>query len=210
MPQASRKLTLYHAVPSRGAIVRWMLEEIGHPYEIELLDLSRNDQLAPAYLKVNPMGKVPALRHGDTVITEVAAICCYLADAFPEAGLAPAVDDPLRGPYLKWLFFGPSCIEPAVIAKAMNWSGGRRGMLGWADFDTVVEVVAAAVAHGPYILGQRFTAADVVIGSQIRWGMLFKTLPARPEFVAYSQRLEDRPALQSSIALDAELAKPAT
>ncbi len=204
----TRKLTLYHAVPSRAAIARWMLEEIGHPYEVKLLDLQKSEQFSPEYLAINPVGKVPAIKHGDVVVTEVAAICCYLADAFPEANLAPVITDPLRGPYLKWLFYGPSCIEPAVIAKTMGWTGGRRGMLGWADFDTVVEVVCKAVEKGPYILGEQFTAADVVIGSQVRWGLLFKTLPERPELVAYAKRLEQRPALQSQIALDAALSAP--
>ena len=162
----TRKLTLYHAVPSRAAIARWMLEEIGHPYEVKLLDLQKSEQFSPEYLAINPVGKVPAIKHGDVVVTEVAAICCYLADAFPEANLAPVITDPLRGPYLKWLFYGPSCIEPAVIAKTMGWTGGRRGMLGWADFDTVVEVVCKAVEKGPYILGEQFTAADVVIGAR--------------------------------------------
>lgn len=204
------KLTLYTAVPSRGAIVRWMLEEVGAPYEVRVLDLMKGEQLRPEYLAINPMGKVPALRHGRTVVCEVAAICCYLADAFPAAGLAPAIGDSSRGPYLKWLFFGPSCIEPAVIAKVMNWQGGKRGMIGWADLDTVVGVVREAVAKGPYILGERFTAADVVIGSQVRWGMQFKTLPELPEFKAYAERLEARPALQRQIALDAALTgKPA-
>jgi glutathione S-transferase len=204
------KLTLYTAVPSRGAIVRWMLEEVGAPYEVHVLDLMKGEQLRPDYLAINPMGKVPALRHGQTIVTEVAAICCYLADAFPAAGLAPAIGDPARGPYLKWLFFGPSCIEPAVIAKVMNWQGAKRGMIGWADLDTVVGVVREAVAKGPYILGERFTAADVVIGSQVRWGMQFKTLPELPEFKAYAERLEARPALQRQIALDTALTgKPA-
>lgn len=203
------KLTLYTAAPSRGAIVRWMLEEVGEPYDIQLLDLMKGEQLRPEYLAINPMGKVPALRHGETIVSEVAAICCYLADAFPAAGLAPAIGDSLRGPYLKWLFFGPSCIEPAVIAKVMNWQGGKRGTIGWADLDTVVGVVRHAVARGPYILGDRFTAADVVIGSQVRWGMQFKTLPELPEFKAYAERLQARPALQRQIALDAALtAKP--
>lgn len=202
----TNSLTLYTAAPSRGSIVRWMLEEVGRPYDVVALNLQKGEQLAPAYLAVNPMGKVPALKHGATVITEVAAICCYLADAFPAAGLAPGIGDPARGPYLKWLFYGPSCIEPAVVAKVMNWQGGRRGMLGWGEYDTVVEVVRQGVANGPYILGEQFTAADVVIGSQIRWGMQFKTLPELPEFAAYVKRLEARPALQRQIALDAELA----
>ena len=113
-------LTLYHAIPSRSSIARWMLEEVGEPYEVELLNLKNGDQRKPEYLAINPMGKVPTLVDGDTVVSEVSATCCYLADAYPKAGLAPAVTDKLRGPYLKWLFFVPSCVEPAVLDKAMN------------------------------------------------------------------------------------------
>jgi glutathione S-transferase len=201
------KLTLYHAAPSRSSIVRWMLEELGEPYDIQLLSLSKGEQLAPDYRAVNPMGKVPALKHGETVITETAAICAYLADEFPHARLNIPVGDPRRGPYLKWLFFGPSCIEPAVIDRAApRKEEARRAMLGYGDFDTVMEVVAKAVEPGPYLLGERFTAADVVIGSQLRWAMMFNLIPKRPEFEAYVARLEQRPALQRATALDRELA----
>ena len=201
------KLTLYHAAPSRSSIVRWMLEEVGEPYAIQLLSLSKGEQLAPAYLAVNPMGKVPALKHGDVVITEAAAICTYLADEFPAAGLNVPIGDARRGPYLKWLFFGPSCIEPAMIDRASpRKEEARRGMLGYGDFDTVMKVVAKAVASGPYLLGEQFTAADVIIGSTLRWGMMFKILPERPEFVAYVAALLERPALQRAIALDQALA----
>lgn len=200
------KLTLYTAAPSRGSIARWMLEEIGEPYDVVALDLAKGEHMQPDFLAINAMGKVPVLKHGEAVVSEVAAICCYLADAFPGKGLAPAIGEALRGPYLKWLFFGPSCIEPAIIQKAMNWQGGRRGMIGWADFDTVVAVVRDAVAKGPWLLGEKFTAADVVVGAQLRWGMLFKTVPELPEFKAYVARLEARPALQRQIALDASLA----
>ncbi len=201
------KLTLYHAAPSRSSIVRWMLEELGEPYDVQLLSLSKGEQLAPDYLAVNPMGKVPALKHGETVITETAAICAYLADEFPHARLNIPVGDPRRGPYLKWLFFGPSCIEPAVVDRAApRKEEARRAMLGYGDFDTVMEVVAKAVEPGPYLLGERFTAADVVIGSQLRWAMMFNLIPKRPEFEAYVARLEQRPALQRATALDRELA----
>jgi glutathione S-transferase len=201
------KLTLYHAAPSRSSIVRWMLEEIGEPYEVHLLSLSKGESHAADYLAVNPMGKVPALRHGDVVITEAAAICAYLADEYPKAGLNVPVGDPRRGPYLKWLFFGPSCIEPAIIDRAApRKEEPRRAMLGYGDFDTVMGVAAKAVAKGPYILGEQFTAADVVIGSGLRFGMLFKLLPERPEFVAYAGRLAARPALQRTDAKDKELA----
>jgi glutathione S-transferase len=201
------KLTLYHAAPSRSSIVRWMLEEIGEPYEIQLLSLSKGENRAPDYLAVNPMGKVPALRHGDSVITEAAAICAYLADEFPRAKLNVPLGDARRGPYLKWLFFGPSCIEPAMMDRAFpRKEEARRAALGYGDFDTVIKVVADAVARGPYILGEQFTAADVVIGSTLRFGMLFKLLPEQPEFTAYTGRLAQRPALQRAETKDKELA----
>ena len=201
------KLTLYHAAPTRSSIVRWMLEEIGEPYDIHHLSLSKGDHRAPDYLAVNPMGKVPALRHGDVVITEAAAICTYLADEFPRAKLNIPIGEPRRGPYLKWLFFGPSCIEPAMMDRAFpRKEEARRAALAYGDFDTVMNVVASAVAGGPYILGDQFTAADVVIGSGLRFGMMFKLLPERAEFTAYTGRLAQRPALQRAEAKDKELA----
>jgi glutathione S-transferase len=200
-------LTLFHASPSRSSIARWMLEEIGEPYDLHVLSLAKGEQRAPDYLAVNPMGKVPALKHGDTVITEAAAICTYLADEFPQARLNVPVGDPRRGTYLRWLFFAPSCIEPAITDRAFpRKEEPRRGMLGYGDFDTVMAVVAAAVEPGPYLMGEQFTAADVVLGSTLRWGMMFGVLPKRPEFVAYVGRLEQRPALKRAIALDQELA----
>jgi glutathione S-transferase len=200
-------LTLYHAAPSRSSIARWMLEEIGEPFDLHVLSLAKGEQQAPDYLAVNPMGKVPALKHGDTVITEAAAICTYLADEFPQARLNVPVGDPRRGTYLKWLFFAPSCIEPAITDRAFpRKEEPRRGMLGYGDFDTVMAVVAEAVEPGPYLMGEQFTAADVVLGSTLRWGMMFGILPKRPEFVAYVGRLEQRPALKRAVALDQELA----
>jgi glutathione S-transferase len=201
------KLTLYHAAPSRSSITRWMLEETGEPYDVHLLSLSKGDNRSPEYLAVNPMGKVPALKHGDTVITEGAAICAYLADEFPRAKLSVPIGTPRRGVYLKWLFFGPSCIEAAVIDRASSRKEEpRRAMLGYGDFDTVMDVTAKAVATGPYLMGEQFTAADVVIGSTLRWGMMFKLLPERPEFTAYVNRFATRPALQRAEAQDKELA----
>jgi len=201
------KLTLYHATASRSSIAHWMLEEIGEPYDIHLLSLKRGENRAPDYLAVNPMGKVPALRHGDVVITEAAAICSYLADDFPRAGLNVPVGDPRRGVYLKWLFFGPSCLEPAMMDRAFpRKDEAPRAALGFGDFATATEVVAKAVAEAPYLMGTQFTAADVVIGSGLRWGMLFKLLPERPEFTAYAARLAERPALRRAEAKDKELA----
>ncbi len=200
-------LTLYHASPSRSSIVLWMLEELGEPYDIKLIKLSAGDNMKPDYLAINPMGKVPALKHGDTVITEVAAICAYLADEFPQKKLNIPPGSPRRGIYLKWLFFGPSCVEPAMIDRAApRKEEARRGMLGYGDFDTCMNVLAKAVEQGPWLMGEQFTAADVVIGSTIRWGTLFKLLPERPEFTAYAARIAARPAAQRAQAKDKELA----
>jgi glutathione S-transferase len=207
MIKAMAKLTLYHAAPSRSSIVLWMLEEIGEPYDVHLLSLTKGETRAPDYLAVNPMGKVPALRHQDVIVTEAAAICTYLADEFPRAGLNVPIGDPRRGIYLKWLFFGPSCLEPAVIDRASpRKEEARREMLGYGDFDTSMNVLAKAVSAGRYLMGEQFTAADVVIGSGLRSTMMFKLIPERPEFVAYVGRLEERPALQRATAKDKELA----
>jgi glutathione S-transferase len=201
------KLTLYHAAPSRSAVTRWMLEEIGEPYDIHFMSLSKGDNRTPEYLAINSMGKVPALKHGDVVITESAAICTYLADEFPRAKLNVPIGDPRRGIYLKWLFFGPSCIEPAMMDRAFpRKEEARRSALGYGDFDTVMDAVAKAVSKGTYILGEQFTAADVVIGSGLRFGMMFKLLPERPEFTAYVGRLAERPALKRADEKDKELA----
>jgi glutathione S-transferase len=200
------ELTLYHANPSRSSIVLWMLEELGQPYDIHRLSLKNGDHRQPAYLAINPMGKVPAVRHGDAVITEAAAICCYLADEFPEARLNVPIGDPRRGPYLKWLFFSPSCIEPAMLERTFPRKEPLgRSTAGFGDFDTVMDVLAEATgAAAPYLAGQQFTAADVVIGSTLRWGMLFKLIPERPELAAYVARLTDRPAFKRAQELDAQ------
>jgi len=197
------KLTLYHAAPSRSSVTRWMLEEIGEPYDIKLLSLSKGDNQKPDYLAVNPMGKVPALKHGDVVITESAAICTYLADEFPDAKLNVPIGTPRRGVYLKWLFFGPGCLEPAVTDRAApRKDPARRAMLGYGDFDTTMNVIADAVSKANFLMGDQFTAADVVIGANIRWGMIFKMIPERKEFVDYVARLTERPASQRAEAKD--------
>ncbi|MGH6866125.1 MAG: glutathione S-transferase family protein [Methyloceanibacter sp.] len=199
-------ITLYHAAPSRSSIVRWMLEELGEPYDLHVLKLSEGEQLSPAYRAINPMSKVPALKHGDIIVTEAAAICTYLADEFPAAKLNVPIGDPRRGTYLKWLFFGPGCIEPAITDRAFPRSEQpRRGTLGYGDFDTVMDITAKGVAAGRYLMGSQFTATDVIIGSTLRWGMMFKLLPERPEFVDYVERLGQRQALRRAVALDQEL-----
>jgi glutathione S-transferase len=199
-------LTLYHATRSRSAIALWMLEEVGAPYDIKLLKLSEGDNLKPDYLAINPMGKVPALKHGDAVVTEAAAICTYLADEFPANKLNVPVGTPRRGVYLKWLFFGPSVIEPAMMDRAFpRKESPRASTVGWRDFDTVLDIVAKALMRGPYLMGEQFTAADVVIGSGLRFGMMFKLIPERKEFAEYVARLGARPAAKRAEAKDKEL-----
>jgi glutathione S-transferase len=203
-------ITLYHAAPSRSSVVLWMLEELGEPYDIHLLSLNKGDTRTADYLEINPMGKVPAVKHGDTIITEGAAICTYLADAFPQAKLSVPIGDPRRGTYLKWLFFGPTCLEAAIIDRSFPRSGDvPRRALGYGDHELVMNVLSEAVRKGPYLMGEQFTAADVVIGSGIRWGMMFKGVPERPEFVAYAGRVAERPAAKRATAKDQEFAAKA-
>lgn len=199
------EIVFYHCPQSRALIVHWMLEEIGRPYHMRIVDVRKGEQDDPAYRAINPMGKVPALSHGGAVVTEAAAICTYLADAFPEAGLSVPMDDPRRGTYLRWLFFGPSCLEPAVVDRMFKREMPPSSSLGYGTFERTMDVVAAAVLGSPYLLGDRFTAADVVIGSGLIWGMGIKAVPERPEFAAYTGRLRARPALGRVYAKDAEL-----
>jgi glutathione S-transferase len=203
-------LTLYHAAPSRSSTVLWMLEELGQPFELVVLDMKKSEQREPVYLAVNPMGKVPAVKHGDTIITESAAICTYLADEFPAAKLAPSIGDPARGTYLRWMFFHGSAFEPAVIDHALKREPGSRQMLPYGDYDTTMNVLAGALVKGPYLLGDTFSAADVQMGSNLRWTMQFGIVPQRPEFVRYVELLKQRPALMRAMARDEQLAaKPA-
>jgi glutathione S-transferase len=196
-------LTFYTHPMSRGRIVRWMLEELGQPYRTELLEYDTTMK-APAYLAINPMGKVPALRHGDTVVTESAAICAYLADAFPTAHLAPPPGDRLRGPYYRWLFFAAGPLEAAAANKIMGFAvpEERERMMGYGRFEHVMNALEAAVSRGEYLVGDRFTAADVYVGSHIDFGMQFGTLEKRPAFEQYRQRLSIRPAALRAKEID--------
>jgi glutathione S-transferase len=203
---AEPDIVFHHAPRSRSIIVQRMLEELGQPYRLHLLDLQKDEHKQPGYLAVNPMGKVPAITHKGVAITEAAAICTFLADAYPDAGLAVPAGDPQRGPYLKWLFFGPSCLEPAIVDRLLKRPDGPPGSLGYGSFDATLDVVAAAISGDGWLMGERFTAADVVIGSDLIWGMAVKMVPALPDVVAYAQRLQARPALQRVYARDAELA----
>ncbi|MDQ2080589.1 glutathione S-transferase family protein [Xanthobacteraceae bacterium Astr-EGSB] len=188
-------LVFYHAIPSRGGIVRWMLEEVGEPYETRLLDLRGGEGRRPDYLAINPQGKVPAIVHKGVATTEVAAICLYLADAFPRAGLAIPVGDPRRGPYLRWALFNASAIEPAMMdAKFPRREDPPPTAIGYRPLDALLDIVAQAVTPGPYLMGEQFTAADVVIGSALRFGMAFGMMPQRADLAGYVARLNAREA----------------
>ena len=199
----NEQIVLYTNPMSRGRIARWMLEETGQPYRAEVLEYGAAMK-SPQYLAINPMGKVPAIVHGGVVVTECAAICAWLADAFPEAGLAPAPGDPLRGPYYRWLFFAAGPFEAAVAAKSMGFdaTGDQTRSAGWGDFATVVEVLEGALKDLEFVAGDRFTAADLFLASHIGWGMFTKTLPETPVFQAYVDRCQSRPAHQRAVEID--------
>ena len=189
------KLTFYHNPMSRGRIAHWMLEEVGVPYETKVIAFDKGEHKSPEYLAINPMGKIPAIVHNGTVVTEAAAICAYLADAFPKAGLAPPLTDPARGTYYRWLFFAAGCIEPAMVDKmAARPKVERPGMIGYGSYEDTLNAMEKALSPGPWILGERFSAADVYFGSQIGWGTFTKALEPRPAFQEYFGRCTQRPA----------------
>lgn len=207
---SSEEIVLYTNPMSRGRIARWMLEETGQPYRAEVLEYGAAMK-SPQYLAINPMGKVPAIVHRGAVVTECAAICAWLADAFPEAGLAPAPGDPLRGPYYRWLFFAAGPLEAAVTAKSLGLlaPAEKSGMAGYGSYEQTVDALETVVAGAaPWLLGERFSAADVYVGSQVVWGQQFGTLPARPAFAAYAARLQARDAYRRATALDDAMMPP--
>ena len=197
----SKQLILYTNPMSRGRIVRWMLEEVGQPYRTEIHDYD-SGMKGPAYLAVNPMGKVPAIKHGDTVVTEGAAICAYLADAFPDTGLAPALAD--RGDYYRWLFFAAGPIEAAVTAKSLGFEPKpeQQRMAGFGSLGHAIDALETAVTGREFIAGGKFSAADVYVGSQIGWGMQFGSIEKRPAFEAYWNGLKNRPAAARAREID--------
>jgi glutathione S-transferase len=202
------EIVFHHNPMSRGRIAHFMLEEVGAPYRIEIVRFDTKEHKAPAFLAINPMGKIPAIEHRGNVITEAAAICAYLADAFPKAGLAPEPGDPLRGPYYRWLFFGAGCIEPAVIDKMLERPVPERtSAMGYGTYGDTLGALEKALAPGPYLLGDRFSAADVYVGSQIGWGLMTKALEPRPAFVEYMGRIAARPAFKRMTERNDALAK---
>lgn len=180
---------------SRGRIAHWMLEEVGAPYHVELLDFERKEHKTPEYLVLNPMGKVPAIVHRGVAVTEAPAICAYLADAFPVAKLAPLPSEPARGTYFRWLFFAAGCIEPAATDKqSPRTVDVRPSALGYGTYDDVMNAIEHAITPGPYVLGDRFSAVDVYLASQLGWGLMIKSIEPRPAFAEYVARLAKRPA----------------
>jgi glutathione S-transferase len=200
------KVTFFHAPQSRSGGARALLEELGADYDLHALNFKTGEQRQAAYLAVNPMGKVPAIRHGDALITEQPAVFMYLADLYPEAKLAPPIGDPLRGPYLRWLVFYGSCFEPALIDRSMKREAAPPATSPYGDFDTMLKTLTDQLEKGPYLLGDTFTAADVLWGTALNWTTMFKLVPELPVIRAYIDRVLARPAMQRAAALDAELA----
>ena len=196
-------LTFYTHPQSRGRMIRWMLEEVGADYETVVLGY-RESMKGPDFLAINAMGKVPTIKHGDTVVTEAAAICAYLADAFPDAGLAPPAGSRLRGTYYRWLFFAAGPVEAAVTNKALKVevSEEQQAFVGYGSFEAAIDNLENALKPGPYICGYQFTAADLYVGSQIGFGMMFGSIDKRPIFEEYFGRLQARPASVRATQLD--------
>ena len=201
-------LVFYTNPQSRGRIAHWMMEETGLPYETVWLEFGPAMK-SSEYLSVNPMGKVPALKHGSVVVTEAAAICAYLADRFPQSNLIPPAGHPARAAYFRWMFFAAGPVEQAVTAKAMGWQvpEDKSGFVGFGSYNAVINAVETALLPGPYICGEQFTAADVYVGSQLGWGMMFGTIEKRPVFEAYVARLYARPAAQQCNRLNEDYLK---
>ena len=194
------ELIFYTNPQSRGRIVRWMLEEVGQPYDTEIIDYA--DLRTPAYLAVNPMGKIPAIKHRDRIVTECAAICAYLADVFPEAGLAPR--DSEKADYYRWMFFAAGPVEAAVSNKAMGWepTPERERMFGYGNFDRTIAVLDELFSLRDYVCGDRFTAADVYVGSQLMFPMQFGMIEKRDSFARYAERLQARDAYKRATEID--------
>ena len=200
------ELIFYHSPNTRSSGVLGLLEELGAVYQLRVLNMQAGEQRAPAYLAINPMGKVPAIVHGEALITEQGAIYLYLADLFPEMGLAPALGDPLRGPFLRWLFFYGSSFEPALVDRAQKREPAPLALSPYGDFDTMLKTLTDQLAKGPYLLGERFSAADLLWGAALTWTTRFGLIPTSPLIQAYIERINARSALARARSKDAELA----
>jgi glutathione S-transferase len=201
----SRHVTLFHAPQSRSAGALILLEELGADYELHVLDLKKGEQRQPAYLAVNPMGKVPAIRHDGALVTEQGAVYAYLADLYPDAGITPAIGDALRGPYLRWLFYYGSSFEPALIDRSMKREPAPPSSSPYGDYETMLKTLTDQLATGPYLLGERFTAADVLWGTALRWTTMFKLVPETRAVGDYIARVTARPAAARAAKIDADI-----
>ena len=199
-------LTLYHCPPSRSSGVLALLTELKAPYELHVMNMKKQEHKKPEFLAINPMGKVPAIVHDGAVVTEQVAIYIYLADLFPQAGLAPAIGDPLRGPYLRWMAFYGACFEPAVIDDWMKRPPVDKAACAYGDSAAVYKLINDQLAKGPYLLGDKFSAADILWGSAMGWMNMYQLLPESAVISAYIDRIASRPAVIAAKAKDAELA----
>jgi glutathione S-transferase len=200
------QLTLHHAPNTRSTGALILLEELGAPYTLHAMNMKAGEHRQDAYLAINPMGKVPAVTHGDALVTEQVAVYLYLADLFPEAGLAPPIGDPLRGPYLRWMAFYGSSFEPALIDRSQKHTPPA-SMAPYGDYDTTIATLVGQLERGPHMLGERFSAADVLWGTALQWTTMFGLVPKLPVIEAYIARVAARPAVARARAKDAELAR---
>ena len=206
MMSASDEITLFHAPNSRSTGVLTLLEELGAPYRLEVVNLKSGQNRQPAYLSVNPLGKVPAILHRGGLVTEQIAVLLYLADLFPQKGLTPAIGDPRRGAYLRWSVYYAACYEPALVDKALGREPGPVAMSPYGDFDTMIDTLRRQLEQAPYLLGERISAADILWGNALNWGTMFKLVPELPVFLDYTARVMDRPSFRKAGEIDAELA----
>jgi glutathione S-transferase len=201
-----QEITLFHSPNTRSTGTLILLEELGAKYLLQTLNMKIGEQRQPDFLAINPMGKVPTLKHGEAIITEQVAVFLYLADLYPEAGLAPEIGDPMRGPYLRWMAFYGSSFEPAIIDRSLNREPAAQATSPYGDFDTLYKTLTDQLAKSDYMLGDRFTAVDVLWGTALTWVTLFKLIPDLPVIQAYIDRVNARPAVARARAKDAELA----
>jgi glutathione S-transferase len=202
----NQPITLFYSPQTRATGARVLLEELKAPYELHVLNMKAGEQRQPAYLAINPLGKVPAVRVGSSLVTEQAAIYLYLADLFAEAGLAPAVDDPDRGAYVRWLFIAGSCFEPAVVDRYLKREPASLNDTPYASYESLIDMLEKALTPGPYLLGERFTAADLLWGMALRWTTMFGLVEERPAFKAYIERIGSRESIRKVSLEDEQMA----